>query len=355
MKRRKVLRALLFSMGFLIPACTQSQNSPQNQKSTNQTQVTVDQQSSAVELTLVSYGVARALFSKMIPAFQAEWKAKTGQNVTFKESYGASGAQTRAIIGGLPADITAQNIQSNIDALVEKGLVSPNWRQRLPNQASPANTVMVVVTRSGNPKNIQDWNDLTHNNVGIVGINPQTGGNARWGVLAGYGSILKSQGEAAAQDFLNNFVRNTKTLVSSGREASDAFIKNKIGDALLTFENEIIFTNNAVAENFPYVVPPTNIQVDFPVTVVDKIVDSRGTREVAEAFTKFLFSSKGQEIYAQQGYRPIDQTVYQKYGSQYKPVSTLYKIDDFGDWKTVDQKLFADGGLFDSAQAARNK
>ena len=355
MKRRKTLHALLFAAGFFIPACTQTKNSTQNQTLTNQAQVITDQKSNSVELTLVSYGVARALFSKMIPAFQAEWKAKTGQDVIFKESYGGSGAQTRAILGGLQADITAQNIQSNIDALVEKGFVSRDWQQRLPNQASPANTVMVVVIRPGNPKNIQSWNDLTRDNVAIVGINPQTGGNARWGILAGYGSFLKSQGEQAAQNYLRSFVRNTKTLVSSGREASDAFIKNKIGDALLTFENEIIFTNDAVAEDFPYVVPATNIQVDFPVTVVDKIVDSRGTREVAEAFTKFLFSPKGQEIYAQQGYRPIDQTVYQKYASQYKPVITLYKIADFGDWKDVDQKLFADGALFDSAQAARNR
>ncbi|MBH8551597.1 sulfate ABC transporter substrate-binding protein [Nostocaceae cyanobacterium CENA357] len=355
MKRRKTLRALLFAAGFFIPACTQTENSPQNQASKNQGQVSAAQKSSSVELTLVSYGVARTLFSKMIPAFQAEWKAKTGQDVTFKESYGPSGAQTRAILGGLQADIAAQNVQTNIDALVEKSFVSPDWRQRLPNEASPANTVMVLITRPNNPKNIQTWNDLTNNNVAIVGINPQTGGNARWGILAGYGSVLKSQGEEAAANYLNSFVKNTKTLVSSGREASDAFIKNKIGDVLLTFENEIIFTNNAIAEDFPYVVPPINIQVDFPVTVVDKIVDSKGTREVAEAFTKFLFSPKGQEIYAEQGYRPIDQNVYQKYASQHKLVSKLYKIADFGDWKAVDQKLFADGALFDSAQAARTK
>jgi sulfate transport system substrate-binding protein len=352
MKRRSALRALLFTAGFMIPACTQKQNSTQNQVSTRQTQATATKNSGAVELTLVSYGVAKALYSKMIPAFQQEWKAKTGQDVKFKESYGGSGAQTRAILGGLQADILAQNLQSNLDPLVEKGFVSKDWSQRLPNQASPASSVMVIVTRPGNPKQIQNWNDLARDGVSVVAINPQTGGNARWGILAGYGSILKSQGEQAAQDYLKGFVKNIKTLVSNGREATDTFVKNKIGDALVTFENEIIFANNVIPEDYPYIVPASNIQVDFPVTVVDKIVDKRGTREVAEAFTKFLFSPKGQEIYAQLGYRPIDEKAYQQQAKLYKPVKTLYKIADFGGWKPVDQKLFADGALFDSAQAA---
>ncbi|MDM9384476.1 sulfate ABC transporter substrate-binding protein [Chlorogloeopsis sp. ULAP01] len=356
MKRRSALRALLFTAGLLIPACTQTQNSTQNEASTSQTQaVTNVQKSKSVELTLVGYGVAKSLFSKIIPAFQQEWKAKTGQDAIFKESYGASGAQTRAILGGLQADILVQNLQSNIDPLVEKDFVSQQWSQRLPNQASPANTVMVLVTRPGNPMQIRDWRDLARENLSIVAINPQTSGNARWGILAGYGSVLKSQGEQAADDFLKGFVKNIKTLVSSGREATDAFVKNKIGDVLITFENEIIFTNNSIPEDYPYIVPTTNIQVDFPVTVVDKIVDKKGTREVAEAFTKFLFSPKGQEIYAQSGYRPIEQQAYQKYAKLYKSVKTLYKIADFGGWKQVNQKLFADGALFDSAQATRTR
>lgn len=352
MKRRSALRGLLFTAGLMISACAQMQNSSQNQIATHQTQAIATKNPGAIEVTLVSYGVAKALYSKMIPAFQQEWKAKTGQDVKFKESYGASGAQTRAILGGLQADILAQNLQSNLDPLVEKGFVNKNWSQRLPNQASPASSVMVIVTRPGNPKKIQNWNDLTHNNISIVAINPQTGGNARWGILAGYGSILKSQGEQAAQNYLKGFVKNIKTLVSNGREATDTFVKNKIGDALVTFENEIIFANNLIPEDYPYIVPASNIQVDFPVTVVDKIVDKRGTREVAEAFTKFLFSPKGQQIYAQAGYRPINQQAYQQHAKQYKPVKTLYKIADFDGWKAVNQKLFADGALFDSAQAA---
>lgn len=352
MRRRSALRALFFAAGLLIPACSQSQKTAQTQASPSSETATASA-TDPVELTLVSYGVAKPLFSKIIPAFQDEWKAKTGQTVKFKESYGASGAQTRAILGGLEADIVAQNLQTNITPLVEKGFVKPDWNQRLANEASPASTVMVLVTRPGNPKQIQDWSDLAREGIEIVAINPQTSGNARWGLLAGYGSILKSKGEPAAKEFINGFVKNTKTLVGSGREATDAFVKNQIGDVLVTFENEIIFTNEAIPQDYPYVVPTANIRVDFPVAVIDKTVDKRGTREVAEAFTKFLFTSKAQDLYAESGYRPIEQQSYDKYANQYKPVKSLYTIADFGGWPSVNKTLFADGALFDAAQAAR--
>jgi sulfate/thiosulfate-binding protein len=353
MRRRSVLHASLFAVGFWVTACTQTQQPEQvGQEQSSETQATRE---ASVELTLVSYGVAKPLYSKIIPAFQAEWQEKTGQQVTFKESYGASGAQTRAILGGLEADVLAQNLQSNLDPLVEKGFVNADWAKRLPNQASPASTVMVLVTRPGNPKQIRDWQDLAKDGVSIVAINPQTSGNARWGILAGYGSVLKDQGEQAANDYLNGFAKNIKTLVGSGREATDAFVKNKIGDVLVTFENEIIFTNDAIPDNYPYVVPSRNIRVDFPVSVIDKIVDQRGTREVAEAFTQFLFTPKAQEIFAQAGYRPIDQKAYAQKSSQYQAVDKLYTIADFGGWQTVNKKLFASGGLFDAAQAARSQ
>ncbi|AFY61725.1 sulfate ABC transporter substrate-binding protein [Synechococcus sp. PCC 6312] len=309
----------------------------------------------SVELTLVSYAVAKPVFAKLIPEFQKEWKAKTGQTVTFKESYGASGAQTRAILAGLEADVLAQNLQTNVTPLVEKGLVKPNWEQRLPNKAVPAYSVMVLVTRPGNPKQIRNWSDLTKPDVGIIAINPKTSGNARWGVLAGYGAILKTQGQSAAQAYLNGFVRNIKTLVNSGREATDTFVKNRVGDALLTFESEIIFTNEAIPRDFPYVAPSPNLQVDFPVTVIDRVVDKRGTRKVAEAFTKFLFSPTGQKIYAELGYRPYNQQVRNQFVRQYKPVNKIFTIADFGGWTKLDQQIFADGGLFDRAQQAAAK
>ncbi|WP_338430476.1 sulfate ABC transporter substrate-binding protein [Synechococcus elongatus] len=335
--RRAVLALAVFGSLVALPQLSQSK---------------ADAQSRPVELTLVSYAVAKPVFEKLIPEFQKEWKAKTGQTVTFKESYGASGAQTRAILGGLEADILAQNITSNVTPLVDKGLVRSNWNQRLPNNASPATTVMGIIVRPGNPKKIQTWADLARPGVSLVSLNPKTSGNARWGILAGYGSVLKAQGANSARTFLFNFAKNITTQVNSGREATDAFVKNRVGDALINFENEIIVTNDAVPRDFPYIVPSANVRVDFPVTVIDTVVDKRGTRRVAEAFTQFLFTPKAQAIYAEAGYRPFDRQVFQRYSKQFKPVKQLRTIADFGGWPTIDKTLYADGALFDQAQRA---
>lgn len=305
-----------------------------------------------VQLTLVSYAVAKPAFAKLIPEFQKEWKAKTGQTVTFKESYGASASQTRSILGGLEADVLAQNLSTFVTPLVEKGLVRADWNKRLPNNASPVTTVMAIVVRQGNPKNVKTWADLGKPGIESVSLNPKTSGNARWGFLAGYGSVLKDKGEVAGRNYLFSFVKNIKTQVNSGREATDAFVKNRVGDVLVTFENEIIFTNEAIPKDFPYVIPSANLKVEFPVTVVDKVVDKRGTRRVAEAFTRFLFTPKAQEIYAQAGYRPINRQVLSRNSSQFRVVRQLRTANDFGGWPAVNKKLFEDGGLFDQAQKA---
>ncbi len=302
------------------------------------------------ELTLVSYSVAKPVFARLIPEFQKQWQARTGQRVTFKESYGASGAQTRAILGGLEADILAQNIQSNIDPLVEKGFVRADWNKRLPNNAIPATSVMVLITRPGNPKNIRTWSDLTRPDVEVLLINPKTTGNARWGIMAGFGATQKSLGQAKAQEYLNRLAANTKVLANSGRDATDKFVKNRIGDVMINFENEVIFLNESIPRDFPYVAPSPNLQTDFPVTVIDRTVDKRGTRQVAEAFTRFLFTPKGQEIYAEAGYRPFDPKVRQRFANRFQNVNRIYKISDFGGWGKVNALLFADGALFDQAQ-----
>ncbi|MEN9216510.1 MAG: sulfate ABC transporter substrate-binding protein [Gloeomargarita sp. HHBFW_bins_162] len=302
------------------------------------------------ELTLVGYAVAKPVFARLIPEFQKQWQARTGQRVTFKESYGASGAQTRAILGGLEADILAQNIQSNIDPLVEKGFVRADWHKRLPNNAIPATSVMVLITRPGNPKNIRTWSDLTRPDVEVLLINPKTAGNARWGIMAGYGAMQRSLGDAKAQEYLNRLVANTKTLASSGRDATDKFVKNRIGDVMINFENEVLFLNDSIPQDFPYVAPSPNVQVDFPVTVIDRTVDRRGTRKVAEAFTQFLFTPRGQEIYAEAGYRPFDPNVRKRFANRFQNVNRIYKISDFGGWGKVNALLFADGALFDQAQ-----
>lgn len=309
--------------------------------------------SGPVELTLVSYAVAKPLFAKLIPEFQRSWRERTGQEVRFKESYGPSGAQTRAIVGGLEADVYATNLQTLVTPLVEAGLVNAGWEKRLPNGASPASSVIAIITRAGNPKRLAQWQDLAAPGVEIVAINPKTSGNARWGVLAGYGAVLREQDGKAADAWVQALVRNTKTLASGGREATDAFVKNGIGDALLTFENEALFASKASGEPIDYVVPAANVRTDFPVVVVDRVVDRRGTRAVAEAFAHFLFSARGQALYAEAGYRPSDPEARKAFAGRFRDVPKLFSVDDVGGWAKIDQALFADGAAYDRAQAAR--
>jgi sulfate transport system substrate-binding protein len=306
-----------------------------------------------VELTLVSYAVAKPLFSKLIPEFQRTWREQTGQEVRFKESYGPSGAQARSILGGLEADVFATNLQTLVPPLVDAGIVKPGWESRLPNGASPASSVIAVIVRAGNPRKIQGWQDLAAPGVEIVAINPKTSGNARWGVLAGYGAVLREQGATAADAWVRALVKNTKTLASGGREATDAFVKNGVGDALLTFENEALFASKATGEPIDYVVPQSNVRTDFPVVVVDRVVDKKGTRAAAEGFAKFLFSPKAQALYAEAGYRPADVAGAKAAAGKLGPVPKLFTVEDVGGWTKIDRALFADGALYDQAQAAR--
>jgi sulfate transport system substrate-binding protein len=306
-----------------------------------------------VEMTLVSYAVAKPLFAKIIPEFQKAWREHTGQEVVVKESYGPSGAQTRAIVSGLEADVLATNLQSLVTPLVDAGLVRPDWSTRLPNGGSPATSVIAVITRPGNPKKIRSWDDITAPGVEIVAINPKTSGNARWGVLGGYGAVSRERDLKAAEDWVAALVRNTRTLAAGGREATDAFVKNGVGDVLLTFENEALFVTKAAGRAVEYVVPAANIRTDFPVVVVDRVVDRRGTRAVAEAFAKFLFGARAQALYAEAGYRPFDPAARKAAASTFKDVPKLFSIDDLGGWAKVDAALFADGALYDRAQAAR--
>ena len=306
-----------------------------------------------VELTLVSYAVAKPLFAKVIPEFQKAWKEQTGQEVRFKESYGPSGAQARSIVGGLEADVFATNLQSLVPPLVEAGLVKGDWASRLPNGASPASSVIAVIVRAGNPKKIRSWEDIAAPGVEVVAINPKTSGNARWGVLAGWGAVLREKGQKAADAWVEGLVRNTRTLASGGREATDAFVKNGVGDVLLTFENEALFAGKATGAPIEYVVPPANVRTDFPVVVVDKVVDQRGTRAVAEAFARFLFGPRAQALYAEAGYRPTDPAARQAAAGRLREVPRLFSVDDVGGWPKVDAALFADGAAYDRAQAAR--
>ena len=306
-----------------------------------------------VELTLVSYAVTEAAYSNIIPLFVEQWKAETGQEVRFDQSYGGSGSQTRAVIDGLEADIVALALAADTIQIQEAGLIEPGWEAETPTGDGIVHkSVGVIVTREGNPKNIQDWADLTRDDVSFITANPKTSGGARWNYLALWGAISENGGtEAEAQAFVADAYANVPVLPKDAREATDAFFTQNQGDALINYENEVILAAQQ-GSPLPYVIPQDNISIDNPVAVVDRYVDERGTREVAEAFVAFLFTPEAQREFAKVGFRPVDPTVAEEFADDFPAVENLFTVDAFGGWGEIRSQHFADGGIFDTIQAA---
>jgi sulfate transport system substrate-binding protein len=307
----------------------------------------------AAEVTLlnVSYDPTRELYQDFNAAFAKSWLAKTGDTVTVKQSHGGSGAQSRAIIDGLEADVATLALAADIDALATKGnLVPANWQTRLKNNSTPYTSTIVLLVRKGNPKNIKDWSDLIKPGVGVIVANPKTSGGARWAYLAAYGDALKHNGndQAKAKEYITKLYANVPVLDSGARGATVTFAERGIGDVLLAWESEagLVFKEFG-ADKFEVVVPKQSILAEPPVTVVDKFVDKHGTRKVAEAYLNYLYSPEGQEIAARNFYRPRDAAVAAKYAKQFPKIS-LFTIDDvFGGWTKAQKEHFADGGVFD--------
>jgi sulfate/thiosulfate transport system substrate-binding protein len=309
-----------------------------------------------VKLTLLGYSVASSAYKQLIDTFEKDWKEKHGQEVKIVPSYAGSAKQTDDILKGKDADILVTNLQSLVTPLVEKGYVHADWEKRLPNGASPVTSSIALIVRPGNPKKIKTWSDIAAPGINIVALNPKTSGNARWGVLAGYLTELNTKDQKAADQYIHNIVANTKTLSTGGREATDSFIKNGVGDVLITFENEAIFIDKVTGgEKLEYVVPASNVRTDFPVTVIDKNVDKNGTRKVAEAFVQFLYTPKAQQIFADFGYRASDKAIAEKQAAKLAKVEKAYTIDQAGGWPAIDKALFAEDALYDKALAATKK
>lgn len=306
-----------------------------------------------VELTLVSYAVTEAAYSQIIPLFVEKWQAETGQTVRFDQSYAGSGSQTRAVIDGLEADVVALALAADTYQIQEAGLIDPGWEAETPNGNGIVHqSVGVIVTREGNPKNIQDWADLARDDVTFVTANPKTSGGARWNYLALWGSISENGGTPEqAQAFVTNAFANVPVLPRDAREATDAFFTQNQGDALINYENEVILAAQQ-GNTLPYVIPQDNISIDNPVAVVDRYVDQRGTREVAEAFVAFLFTPEAQREFAKVGFRPVDPTVAEEFADQFPAVSNLFTVDAFGGWGEIRANHFSDGGIFDQIQTA---
>ena len=308
-----------------------------------------------VELTLVSFAVTKAVHEAIIPKFVEQWKKDHNQNVSFKQSYGGSGSQTRAVIDGLEADVVHLALALDTPKIEKAGLIQPGWEKEVPNNGIVSKSVAALVTREGNPKGIKTWADLGKNGVKLITADPKTSGIARWNFLALWNSVIKTGGdEAKATDFVTKVYTNVPLLTKDAREASDAFFKQGQGDALINYENEIILAQQK-GEKVNYIVPDVNISIDNPIAVVDKNVDKHGTREVAEGFVKYLYSPEAQQEFAKLGFRPVDETApaTKELAGKYPKVKTLGTVGDYGGWDTVQTKFFADGGLFDKIQAQK--
>ncbi|MBE9012476.1 sulfate ABC transporter substrate-binding protein, partial [Pseudanabaenaceae cyanobacterium LEGE 13415] len=315
----------------------------------------VANQAKDVELTLVGYAIPKAAHDAIIPKFTEQWQKEKGQNVTFKQSYGGSGSQTRAIIDGLEADVAHLALAADTGKLVKAGLVNADWETKAPNGGTVAKTVAAIVVRPGNPKNIKTFQDLTRSDVKWVTADPKTSGGARWNYLVLWNDALKrnKNDEAKAREFVTQAYKNVAVLAKDAREATDAFSKQGQGDALIQYENEVILAQQK-GEKLEYVVPETNISIDTPISVVDKNVDRHGTREVAEAFVKYLFTPEAQAEFLKLGFRPLDGAASATKADTAKlpTVKNLASIKDFGGWDEVQKKFFEDGGVFDQTLAA---
>ena len=306
---------------------------------------------SAADVTLlnVSYDPTRELYRDINRAFAAAWRKQTGERVTINQSHGGSGAQARAVLDGLQADVVTLALAADIDALAKRGLIAADWQERSPDNASPTTSTIVMLVRKGNPKGIHDWPDLIRQGVSVITPNPKTSGGARWNFLAALAWVKTPPNAtaASAEEFMRTLFRHVPVLDTGARGATNSFAQRGLGDVLLAWENEAWLARKEFgADEFAIVYPSVSILAEPPVAVVDQVVDKKGTRAVAEAYLQFLYTKEGQDIAAQNYYRPRDAAVAAQYAERY-PALNLTTVKYFGGWNTAQATYFADGGMFD--------
>ncbi|MFT3890711.1 MAG: sulfate ABC transporter substrate-binding protein [Anaerolineales bacterium] len=342
-KSSKTIMILFLLLAIVMTGCSAGQST-----GNNATQAPASDGGS-VKLVLAGYTTPREAYGEIIPLFQAYWKEKTGQTVTFEESYQGSGAQSRAVAEGFEADVVALSLEADVTRIEKAGLITHDWRTE-PFGGIVSTSVVAFAVREGNPKNIKDWADLTQPGLEVLTPNPKTSGGAMWNVLALYGAAKRghvegfSADDAGAQDFLLKVLQNVTVMDKGARESITNFEKG-VGDVAITYENEVLVGQQA-GVNYQLVLPTSTIRIDNPVAVVDTYVDKHGTREVAEAFVDFLFTKQAQEVFAKHGLRSPDEEVAKSTAAQYPPIQDLFTIDEFGGWKEATPTFFGDEGTF---------
>jgi sulfate transport system substrate-binding protein len=311
----------------------------------------------SISLLNVSYDPTRELYRDIDAAFVKDWKAKTGEKVTIRQSHGGSGKQARAVIDGLEADVVTLGLAWDIDVLHDKAQLLPaNWRQRLPDASCPFTSTIVFLVRHGKTKKIKDWEDLCRPGVSVITPNPKTSGGARWIYLAAYGDALKRNGgdATAARKFVERLYANVPVMDEGARGSVTTFVQHEIGDVLVEWENDALLIVNGFGRGrFDIVYPPRSILAEPPVALVDKYADAHGTRAVAEAYLKFLYTPEGQEIAARHYFRPRLPEVAARHAGIFPPLQ-LFTVDEmFGGWRQAQKIHFDEGGIFDQISKSR--
>ena len=308
------------------------------------------QKNNSIELLNASYDPTREFYKEYNECFSRYWKDKTGQEVVINQSHGGSGTQGRAVSHGLEADITTLALSYDIDKISKSGLIDDTWQERFEYNSCPYTSTIIFLVRKDNPKNIKDWNDLIRDDVSVITPNPKTSGGARWNYLAAlaYALEINNGDEEKCKDFMKSLYSNVEVLDSGARSSTTSFAENGLGDVLVSWENEAYTTIDKLgSDKFEVVYPSISILAEPAVSLVDRVNEKRGTKDIAREYINYLYSDEGQKIAAENYYRPSNKEILEEYRNTFKDIKLVSVDDIFGGWKSASEKYFSDGGMFD--------